>query len=123
MFSHHSAAATASSWPAATRNGKASAPANSLLRALRNGGHLRTRAEKCPVNFAILMTKANETIIHIHNRMSVILPLGREKEWLPPGPGAHIVPPFPAELLTDYPVTPKINRATFNSPDAITALE
>jgi len=67
------------------------------------------------------MTKANETIIHIHNRMSVILPLGREKEWLPPRPGAHFVPPFPAELVTNHPVIPKMNRATFNSPKAITA--
>jgi hypothetical protein len=50
----------------------------------------------------------------------VILPLGREKSWLPPDPtGAHFIPEIPAELLTSYPVTPKMNRATFNEPSAI----
>jgi putative SOS response-associated peptidase YedK len=62
-------------------------------------------AEKNPVNFAILTTKANEAVAHIHERMPVILPLGREKNWLPPSPGVHFVPPFPAEHLTSYPVT------------------
>jgi putative SOS response-associated peptidase YedK len=58
-------------------------------------------AEKNPVNFAILTTKANEAVSYIHERMPVILPLGREKSWLPPNPtGAHFFPPFPAELLT-----------------------
>jgi putative SOS response-associated peptidase YedK len=36
-------------------------------------------AEKNPVDFAILTTKANEAVAHIHDRMPVILPLGREK--------------------------------------------
>src|SRR5215510_3410836 len=76
-------------------------------------------AEKNPVNFAILTTKANDAVSHIHDRMPVILPLGREKEWLPPTPtGTHFIPPISAELLTSYPVTPKMNRATFNEPEA-----
>jgi putative SOS response-associated peptidase YedK len=33
--------------------------------------------------FAILTTTANEVMAPIHDRMPVILPLGREKEWLP----------------------------------------
>jgi putative SOS response-associated peptidase YedK len=50
-------------------------------------------AEKNPVNFAILTTKANDAVSHIHERMPVILPLGREKQWLPPAPnGALYVP-------------------------------
>jgi putative SOS response-associated peptidase YedK len=72
-------------------------------------------AEKNPVNFAIFTTNANETVSYIHDRMPVILPLGREKNWLPP----RINP----ELLTSYPVTPKMNRATFNEPAAIAQLE
>jgi putative SOS response-associated peptidase YedK len=40
-------------------------------------------AEKNPVNFAILTTKANEAVSHIHERMPVILPLGREKRMAP----------------------------------------
>ena len=56
--------------------------------------------------------------------MSVILPLRKEKEWLPPNPkGQFFMPEFPTELLTSYPVTPKMNRATFNEPEAILPLE
>jgi len=81
-------------------------------------------AEKNPVNFAILTTKANDAVSHIDDRMPVILPLGREKEWLLPTPaGAQFIPPISAELLTSYPVTPKMNRATFNEPAAIVPLE
>ena len=81
-------------------------------------------AETKPVNFAILTTKANGAVSFIHERMPVILPLGREKNWLPAGPsGAHFVPPLPAELLRSYPVTPKMNRASFNDPEAIQPLD
>jgi putative SOS response-associated peptidase YedK len=77
-------------------------------------------AEKNPVNFAILTNKANEAISYIHDRMPVILPLGREKSWLPPNPtGMFMFPHIPAELLTTYPVAPKMNRASFNEPAAI----
>ena len=31
--------------------------------------------------------------------------------------------PFPAELMTAYPVTPKMNPKSSNGPDAITPLE
>jgi putative SOS response-associated peptidase YedK len=65
-------------------------------------------AEKNPVNFAILTTKANEAVAHIHERKPVILALGREKAWLPPDPtGMFMFPRIPAELLTSYPVTPQ----------------
>jgi hypothetical protein len=46
--------------------------------------------------------------------MPVILPLGRAK------PGFPRISP---ELLTSHPVTPKMNRATFNEPAAIARLE
>jgi putative SOS response-associated peptidase YedK len=64
-------------------------------------------AEKNPVNFAILRTKADEAVAHVHDRMPVILPLGHEKSWLPPNPsGMFMFPRILAELLTSYPVTP-----------------
>ena len=57
--------------------------------------------------------------------MLVILPLGREQAWLPPDPtgGTFMLQRIPAELLTNNPVTPKMNRATFNEPAAIARLE
>ena len=59
----------------------------------------------------------------IHDRMPVILPLGREKDWLPPSHDMLIFAPFPSELMTAYPVSPKMNRASFNEPEAILPLE
>jgi hypothetical protein len=37
--------------------------------------------------------------------------------------GMFIFPRFPAEHLTSYPVTLKINRASFNEPAAIAPLD
>jgi putative SOS response-associated peptidase YedK len=46
--------------------------------------------------------------------------LGRERQWLQPNPtGQFFMPEIPPELLTSYPVTPKINKSTFNAPEAI----
>jgi putative SOS response-associated peptidase YedK len=73
-------------------------------------------------NFAILTTSANEVMKPIHDRMPVLLPLGHEKIWLPASSGMTIFPLFPADLLTAYPVTPKMNRASFNQPEAIVPL-
>ena len=76
------------------------------------------------MNFAILTTKANDAVAHIHDRMPVILPLGHERNWLPSNPsGMFIFPPFPSELMTAYPVSPKMNKASFNQPEAIQPLE
>jgi putative SOS response-associated peptidase YedK len=81
-------------------------------------------AEKNPVNFAILTTKANEAVSDIHDRMPVILPLGREKHWLQVNAsGQFFMPEFPPELLTSYPVAPNMNKATFNFPEAILPLD
>jgi putative SOS response-associated peptidase YedK len=83
----------------------------------RIGGSPEGR-EDSPLNFAILTTKANDAVSHIHHRMSVLL---TGKSWLPPQ-GIPCFQPFPAELMTAYPVTPKMNRASYNVPDAIKPL-
>jgi len=46
------------------------------------------------------------------------LPLSQEQTWLPTG-GVPDLNPFPAELVTAYSVTPKMNNARFNEPEAI----
>jgi len=90
---------------------------------LRPTGHLRTRQKNDPLTFAILATDANEVMQPAHDRMPVILPLGHEKQWPPATPsGMTVFPPFPAELMTAYPVTPKMNKASFNVPEAIAPL-
>jgi putative SOS response-associated peptidase YedK len=90
----------------------------------RGNDHGLGEAENTTVTFAILTTTANEIMHPIHERMPVILPLGHEKNWLPPNPsGMFIFPEFPSELMTAYPVSPKMNRASFNQPEAIAPLE
>jgi putative SOS response-associated peptidase YedK len=90
----------------------------------RGREHQIGEAENTLVTFAILTTTANEIMQPIHERMPVILPLGREKNWLPPNPsGMVIFPPFASDLMTAYPVSPKMNKASFNQPEAIAPLE
>jgi putative SOS response-associated peptidase YedK len=86
------------------------------------GIYSRGEHEGDPATFAILTTEANEVMQPVHDRMPVILPLGHEKEWLPSG-GVVYFNQFPAELMTAYPVTPRMNNARFNEPEAIAPLE
>jgi putative SOS response-associated peptidase YedK len=86
----------------------------------RSDDHQFGEAESATVTFAILTTTANEIIQPIHERMPVILPLGREKNWLPPNSsGMFVFPAFPSELMTAYPVSPKMSKASFNKSEAI----
>ena len=88
----------------------------------RGRDHGLGEAENTVVTFAILTTTANEIMQPIHERMPVILKPGREKEWLHPG-GVTVFQPFPSELMTAYPVSPKMNKASFNEAAAILPLE
>jgi putative SOS response-associated peptidase YedK len=91
-------------------------------RAVRKAGICaRGENEGDPMTFAILTTEANDVMRPVHDRMPVILTLGREKQWLPPG-GVPFFNQFPAELMTAYPVTPKMNRGSFDEPAAIAPL-
>lgn len=82
------------------------------------GIYARGETENDPITFAILTIEANEVMRPVHDRMPVILAPGHEKEWLPPG-GVPFFNAFPAELMRTYPVSPKMNRADFNVPEAI----
>jgi putative SOS response-associated peptidase YedK len=86
------------------------------------GIYSRGEHEDDPMTFAILTTDANEVMEPVHDRMPVILPLGHEKAWLPTG-GVPYLNQIPAELITAYPVTPKMNNARFNEPKAVARLE
>jgi putative SOS response-associated peptidase YedK len=80
------------------------------------------RSHDGPPTFAILTTAANEVMAPVHDRMPVILPLSKEKQWLPTG-GVPYFNLFPADLTTAYPVTPKMNNARFNDSEAAQPLE
>jgi len=61
------------------------------------GIYARSENESDPMTFAILTTDAKDVMRPVHDRMPVILPLGREKGWLPAG-GVPYFNPFPAKL-------------------------
>jgi putative SOS response-associated peptidase YedK len=59
----------------------------------------------------------------IHTRMPVILHARDEVTWLdqrcPLAEAQALLVPFPAELLTLYEVSPRVNSPTYNIPDAL----
>ena len=73
--------------------------------------------------FAIITTDANELVAQIHDRMPVMLREQDEAAWLDPTVPLHaaqaLLAPFPAERLTAYEVSPKVNSPAFNTPEAI----
>jgi putative SOS response-associated peptidase YedK len=87
------------------------------------GIYARGENEGDPMTFAILTTEANNVMRPVHERMPVMLMPGREKDWLPTQGGVTFFNPFPAELMTAYPVTRKINKASFKEPEAVAPLQ
>ena len=73
--------------------------------------------------FAILTTAANELVAEIHTRMPVILHARDEAHWLnqrlPLATAQALLVPIPAELLTLYEVSTKVNSPAHNTPDVL----
>jgi putative SOS response-associated peptidase YedK len=70
---------------------------------------------------AIITTTNNELLQPVHNRMPVILPPDLEALWLNPDvedPAllAHVLAPYPDELMEMYPVSSLVNSVANNSP-------
>lgn len=82
----------------------------------------RPDGSKTPT-FAIVTTAANRLMMPIHDRMPVILPRESEQLWLSPTPTMpellEILRPVAAGRLRAYAVSPLVNRATVDSPEAI----
>jgi putative SOS response-associated peptidase YedK len=73
---------------------------------------------------AIVTTKANDTVASLHDRMPVILPPSAWDAWLDPGNWdtttlARLLVPAPAELMTAYPVSDRVNSVRNNGPELI----
>jgi putative SOS response-associated peptidase YedK len=79
------------------------------------------------ITFAILTTDANALVAEIHNRMPVILHEEAEEDWLNPQlpltDAQAMLLPFPADLMTAYQVSPKVNSPAFNTPEAVRPVE
>jgi len=72
----------------------------------------------------IITTSPNALLKPIHNRMPVILPREDYAAWLDPerSDPAQVMPllrPYPAERMTAYPVSRRVNAPTFDDPSLI----
>lgn len=73
---------------------------------------------------AIITTNPNELMATIHNRMPVILPAAAYARWLDPAERRpeelnDLLQPYPAELMTAYPVSKLVNSPKNDSPELI----
>jgi putative SOS response-associated peptidase YedK len=89
--------------------------------------------------FTVLTTEPNDLVADLHHRMAVILPEGREREWLTAetrlrrvsrtrlsgvengtaeDPG-HLLEPYPADRMRAYPVSRAVNDPANDSPALI----
>jgi putative SOS response-associated peptidase YedK len=72
----------------------------------------------------IVTTSPNDLMSKIHNRMPVILQPSDYAEWLDASPRApaslaHLIQPFPADLMEAYPVSTLVNSPANDHPDCL----
>ena len=81
-------------------------------------------AEDMILSCAIITTNPNELMAQIHNRMPVILPAAAYEQWLDPAERSPdqlngLLQPYPAELMTAYPVSKLVNSPRNDLPELI----
>lgn len=71
-------------------------------------------------SFSIITTRPNALVAPIHDRMPVMLRREDEASWLDNSAGAEtwqsLLQPYPAELLTAYAVSPRLNSIRNDDP-------
>lgn len=75
---------------------------------------------------AIVTTAARAPVDDLHDRMPVILPPERERDWLAaadPAERERLLEPRPAEDLRTYPVSTAVNDPANDAPDLIEPLD
>lgn len=81
-----------------------------------------------PPTFAILTTRANELMAHIHNRMPAIVDDEEAKRWLTPGAIAadelaRLTEPHPAAEMEAVSVSSLVNNPRNDVPDCLVPVE
>jgi putative SOS response-associated peptidase YedK len=76
---------------------------------------------------AIITTDANETIQPLHNRVPVILSPRDFSTWLNPDETdaarlQELLKPLPVDMLTLFPVSPQVNRPSYQGADCIESI-
>jgi len=75
-------------------------------------------------SFAIITTTPNELCAELHNRMPVVLSRDVWSEWLGEGPAdparlKALLAPYPAEEMTCWPVSTRVDNVKNNDPSLI----
>src|SRR5215207_7721056 len=74
--------------------------------------------------FCVITTNANELVAEIHDRMPVILPPSAYDRWLGLDPEPQdMLKPFPAELMSMWPVSTRVNTPKNDDEDLIRAIQ
>lgn len=60
-------------------------------------------------SFTILTTEPNDLVADLHHRMAVVLPRGRERDWLTADDPSDLLRAYPAEEMRAYPVSTRVN--------------
>ncbi|NJN96275.1 MAG: SOS response-associated peptidase [Anaerolineales bacterium] len=81
-------------------------------------------AEDIILSCTIITTAPNDLMAQIHNRMPVILPPAAYEQWLDPAERSpdqlqSLLQPYPAELMTAYPISKLVNSPKNDSPALI----
>lgn len=81
-------------------------------------------AEDTILSCTIITTDPNDLMAQIHNRMPVILPPAAYEQWLDPAERSPdqlqgLLQPYPAELMTAYPISKLVNSPKNDSPALI----
>lgn len=73
--------------------------------------------------FSVLTCPPNAVVKPIHDRMPVILPEAYEDDWLSPRSSVAalrlLLKPYDETNMDGYPISLKINKATYDQPDAV----
>jgi putative SOS response-associated peptidase YedK len=67
----------------------------------------------------IITGEPNELVREIHSRMPVILPLEYQEGWLIGAAGKEVLTPYPAEEMTAWEISPRVNSPRHNDPTVI----
>ncbi len=76
-------------------------------------------SDESPTTFAVLTTDSVGEAKKYHHRMPVILRPGKERIWLPTGPGLLIPPQNEEDAIMAQRVSEAVNDVGFNAPEAI----
>jgi len=73
--------------------------------------------------FTVVTTEPNATVAELHHRMAVVLPEGREREWLhaPAEEAADLLGPYQGEMRA-YPVSEAVNDPSNDVPAVVEPL-